>query len=204
MTTGIWAIIWFTISYMAIASLISIQTQNWEFIVYIVIVLAIGLVTLVVHRSVGLSVGVLACLSAWGLLHMLGGLVHLPADWPSEGTKHVLYSWWIIPNYLKFDNIVHTFGFATATWVCWQAVKQALAIRVPRFGVLTMCALAGMGLGSINEVIEFMTTLIIPNTNVGGFVNTGWDLTCNMIGAIGTVLIIYYWPRPKRSKANLS
>lgn len=200
MTTGLWAIIWFTLTYMTIASGVSIATHNWEFIVYIMVVIVIALAALAVHRSVGLSTGVLLCLSIWGLFHMIGGLVHLPADWPIEGTKHVLYSWWIIPGHLKFDNVVHTFGFATATWVCWQAIKQALAIRIPRFGVLTVCVLAGMGLGAFNEVIEFVTTLVIPNTNVGGYTNTGWDLICNALGSVGTALIIYYWPRPKNSQ----
>ena len=33
-------------------------------------------------------------------------------------------------------------------------------------------------------MIEFAATLLLPKTNVGGYVNTGWDLVCNLIGAV--------------------
>jgi len=32
-------------------------------------------------------------------------------------------------------------------------------------------------------VVEFAATLAMPETNVGGYVNTGWDLVSNMTGA---------------------
>jgi LysM repeat protein len=34
---------------------------------------------------------------------MLGGLVPVPESWPVEAESHVLYSWWLIPHYLKYD-----------------------------------------------------------------------------------------------------
>ena len=33
-------------------------------------------------------------------------------------------------------------------------------------------------------MIEFTATLLLPNTNVGGYVNTGWDLVSNLVGAV--------------------
>ena len=48
-----------------------------------------------------------------------------------------------------------------------------------------------MGFGALNEVIEFIATLMVPNTNVGGYVNTGWDLVANMIGASVAATLIY-------------
>jgi hypothetical protein len=47
-----------------------------------------------------------------------------------------------------------------------------------------------MGLGALNEVIEFAVTLSVPETNVGGYINTGWDLVANSVGAVGAATII--------------
>jgi hypothetical protein len=43
----------------------------------------------------------------------------------------------------------------------------------------------------VNEVVEFVATLLIPETNVGGYRNTGWDLVSNLIGA--TTAATWIW-----------
>ncbi|MFY7874520.1 MAG: hypothetical protein ACOVQM_03685, partial [Pirellula sp.] len=48
----------------------------------------------------------------------------------------------------------------------------------------------GMGFGALNEVIEFIAVLTIPNTNVGGYENTGWDLVFNLIGCLTASIMI--------------
>ena len=61
----------------------------------------------------------------------------------------------------------------------------------PTPGMLTLCAASGMGFGACNEVVEFVATLLIRNTNVGGYENTGWDLISNLAGAIaGSAIIV--------------
>jgi len=57
-------------------------------------------------------------------------------------------------------------------------------------GPLTLCALAALGCGALNEVVEFIATLTIPETNVGGYINTGWDLVANTIGAVIAAVMI--------------
>ena len=49
---------------------------------------------------------------------------------------------------------------------------------------MLLCGAAGMGFGAFNEIVEFVATLTVPDTNVGGYINTGWDLVANMVGAI--------------------
>ena len=56
---------------------------------------------------------------------------------------------------------------------------------------MTLCAAAGMGFGALNEIVEFMATLTLTETNVGGYENTGWDLVANMIGSIVAATIIH-------------
>lgn len=55
-----------------------------------------------------------------------------------------------------------------------------------------------MGFGAANEVIEFLATIILPETNVGGYENTGWDLVANFVGSLLAAVVIYGWPRKER------
>jgi uncharacterized membrane protein len=187
----------FTALYMIAAVVGSMAQGNQEFIFYIVVMLVlIGAVTLV-HRAVSLTSALLWALSIWGLLHMAGGLVPLPKGWPYNGDQAVLYSWWIIPQKLKYDQIVHAYGFGTTTWVCWHSLKSILqragGLQLkPTFGLLVLSAAAGAGFGALNEVVEFIAVLTIPNTNVGGYENTGWDLVANLIGATTAAVMIRF------------
>ena len=45
-------------------------------------------------------------------------------------------------------------------------------------------------LGAGNEVVEFIATLVMPDTNVGGYENTGWDLVSNLIGTVIAAFLI--------------
>jgi hypothetical protein len=47
----------------------------------------------------------------------------------------------------------------------------------------------------LNEVIEFIAVLTFPNTNVGGYENTGWDLVANLVGTIIAALVIRFGAR---------
>jgi uncharacterized membrane protein YjdF len=167
----------------------SVAQGNKEFIFYILVMLVlIGVISLV-HRRVPLSLPLLWAFSIWGLLHMAGGLCPVPEGWPYNGDHDVLYSLWLIPDKLKFDQVVHGYGFAVTTWLCWHLVRGSLRqpdggpVR-PTVGMMTLCGAAGMGFGALNEVVEFVAVLTIPNTNVGGYENTGWDLVSNLAGAV--------------------
>ncbi len=183
----------FTLCYMAVAAVGAITRGNAEFIYYLVVMLVLIPCVAVVHARVMLTTGTLWCLSLWGLLHMAGGLVRAPGSWPIAGEQHVLYSVWLIPNRLKYDQVIHAYGFGVTTWVCWQGLQVAVKARgslQPTFGLMVLCVAAGMGFGALNEVIEFAATLLLADTNVGGYLNTGWDLVANFTGCIVAALCI--------------
>lgn len=181
--------------YIAIAAALSVSRKNGEFIFYIVIMLALIAVMSLVHRRVRLTTGLLWAFSIWGMAHMAGGLTPLPTGWPYNGEQAVLYSWWLIPQRLKYDQIVHAYGFGITTWLCWHILRNTLrqpdggAVR-PTLGMLTLCAAAGMGFGALNEVLEFIAVLTIPNTNVGGYENTAWDMVSNLVGSTIVAMLI--------------
>ena len=48
---------------------------------------------------------------------MMGGLLTVPESWPRLGESNVLYNLWVIPDWLKFDQLVHAYGFGLVTWI---------------------------------------------------------------------------------------
>jgi uncharacterized membrane protein YjdF len=188
----LWPVMAFTALYLAAAVGGALVVGNREFLFYIAVMLLLIGVVWVVHSRVGLSTATLWALSVWGLAHMAGGLIAVPHAWPIDGDIRVLYSLWLIPGRLKYDQIVHAYGFGVATWVCWQGLRATIgAGAAPTFGLMVLAATAGMGLGALNEIVEFAATLLVPETNVGGYLNTGWDLVANATGATTAALVIW-------------
>ena len=101
----------FTVLYMTAAIAGSWLQGNREFVFYIAVMIVLISVMMLVHRAARLTGGLLWALSMWGLLHMAGGLVPVPESWPYNGEHAVLYSLWLIPDLLKYDHIVHAYGF---------------------------------------------------------------------------------------------
>jgi hypothetical protein len=196
----LWPVASFTALYLVAATVGALGLGNQEFLFYIVVMVVLVGVIWIVHRNIGLEIATLWALSLWGLLHMAGGLLTVPESWPISGDIRVLYSLWLIPERLKYDQVVHAYGFGVATWVCWQGIRTAIRHRggdaVPTGGLMVLAAAAGMGLGALNEVIEFAATLLVPETNVGGYLNTGWDLVANTTGA--TLAAVVIWLRGVR------
>jgi hypothetical protein len=188
-------------AYLLPAIVAAFWTRNGEFIFYSAVIVIQAALVIVANRHCGFSQPVLWGLCLWGLAHMVGGLVPVPESWPINGPIRVVYSWWIIPNRLKYDQVIHAYGFAVMTFVCWQGLAALVrdlqpgrSLR-PNFGALLLCIAASTGFGALNEVIEFVATLLVPKTNVGGYVNTGWDLVSNLAGAITAAIWIRQSPR---------
>jgi len=193
----------FSVTYLVFSAIAAVVRGNQEFIFYIVVVVLLMGAVLAVHRRVQLSQGALWALSVWGLAHMMGGLVTVPEGWPVNGDSRVLYSLWLIPGRLKYDHIVHAYGFGTTTWVCWQGLRAILRSgnvpARPTLGMMVLSAAAGLGFGALNEVVEFAAVLLVPETNVGGYFNTGWDLVANSVGAATAAMLILILTKSPRS-----
>ena len=191
----------FTLVYWLAASLVAYGTGNSEFLFYVVVMVFLIALVSIVHIRVNLTMGALWALSFWGLAHMLGGLVVVPESWPVNSESRVLYSWWLVPYFVKYDHVIHVYGFGITTWVCWQAMKQAFQVPgktlQPTVGLMVLAAAAGMGFGALNEVVEFAATVTLPSTNVGGYLNTGWDLVANVIGVTIAAVLIYRLDRAR-------
>jgi uncharacterized membrane protein YjdF len=171
----------------------AVALQNIEFLAYAVVTSVLALVVWAVHRRVGFPSALLWLLVGWAGLHMFGGLVTVPADWPAKDPR-VFYNFWFIPGLLKYDHVVHFYGFAVSAWVCWEGLRSLGIVR-PTLGALSLAWLGAQGLGACNEIIEFMAVLMVEDTNVGDFHNAMWDLVANASGALVACGLIRLWER---------
>jgi hypothetical protein len=177
----------------------AVVNANGEFMAYALIMLVLFGLVFVLDRRVNLGLPILWGLSVWGLAHMAGGNVHVPSSLVAPDATNVLYnlrpaSW--LP---KFDQVVHAYGFGVATFACWRAISAGGSIRLTP-GVIVGVGCMGMGLGAANEVAEFVITLVVAETNVGGYVNTGWDLVSNLTGAVMACVVL--WIRHRSDQAG--
>ena len=118
--------------------------------------------------ALAVSLGVLA------VAHLAGGLVPV-----GDG---VLYNASYRTDVLQYDHLVHSSAVFVGTLTVWTvfAGRMATAGRPPAVAVWV---LAGLGLGALNELVEFLATLAHGGAAVGGYENTGWDLVSNLVGA---------------------
>ena len=139
---------------------------------YLVIVAAGALVVGATDRTAHYSEVALVGLALWGIGHLAGGIIGLDDD-------RILYNA-LLPGRIHFDNVVHFIGFGSAGLASWDALRNHVALP-PRAAFL-VAWLAAMGIGALNEVIEFGITHVQTATQIGGFQNTGRDLVANMLG----------------------
>ncbi len=182
----------FVILYMLILSVLAFRQGNTEFLMYALVMVVFITTTLFLHLRIRFSPTVLWLLATWGLLHMLGGTIPINPQFTDtfraatnsddQPTAAVLYSLRYFPNLPRYDQLIHAFGFFSATLACYEALRALLNAR-KSVSLAIIAALMGIGLGALNEVIEFFAVLTMPQTNVGGYTNTAWDLVANTIGA---------------------
>jgi putative membrane protein len=166
------ALIYFTYHYLG--------RLNYEFTMYLGVIVIFFILILATNKKVNYSNTVLWGLVVWALLHLSGG-----AFFPN-GT--LLYSTILIPisdayNIFRYDQFVHIVGFAVATLLAYDLIKPHLN-KTSSTSIGIVVVMAGLGFGAINEIIEFTATVLLPQTGVGGYINTSLDLVADLIGAV--------------------
>jgi len=175
---------------LVFSSFKAIGVQNYEFVLYIGVIVFFFVLIYFTNEKTKLSNGVLWGLAVWALLHLSGGLLVVNG---SVLYKFVLINIFENSNFiiLRFDQFVHFFGFFIATFLCYDLIKPHLGGELT-LKISFLIFLMSVGLGSINEVIEFMAVLIMPETGVGGYYNTLWDLVFNSLGSLLAILWINF------------
>lgn len=193
---SLWAVIIFNALYIIGFAIYYISIKNYEFLWYILVLLAIAMVVLFTLKKTRLDSLALWGLSIWGLLHMLGGGLKV-----GESVLYRLKIIELINNggdfyILKMDQIIHFYGFAVTAIVVFQLLSLGFNIKQRPKLAIFLAWIGSMGLGSLNEIVEFIAFVVIANTGVGDVYNTGLDLIFNMLGAlVGAFVGFYHYKR---------
>lgn len=174
-----------------IFTILAFNKRNYEFVMYIAVIVFFFLLILWTNKKNNFSNLLLWGLLGWATLHMVGGLIFYKGA--------VVYAWVVFEFFrnsdfviLRYDQVVHCYGFFIATFVGYSLLKPYLNNKINWKVLGALIALIGMGLGVINEIVEFVAVLVLPETGVGGYYNTLWDLVFNTIGAVVAGIIISF------------
>jgi len=182
-----WTLLIFTLGYVCAFLVYFLAAGNTEFVGYIATLFAFIALVAATQRSVRFPLWILWALSVWGLAHMAGGGITVGGD--------VLYALLVVAiagtgelAVLKYDQIVHLYGFGVAALVLWHVLRQNFPALDGTKTLYVFAALGAMGLGATNEIIEFIAVVALPDTNVGGYFNTALDLVFNAAGATAAMV----------------
>ena len=177
-----WPILAVNLAYLPVFTALAVRKLNFEFLLYVGVILILGAWIVVKQRSVRFAPHILWGLTLWGIVHMAGG------NFQFGGNKlYDLELVRLVPSLhiLRYDQVVHTFGFGVATLVCAHLLSPHLRTDTRQSSVLlVLVLLMGAGMGVLNEILEFGAVLIMPETGVGGYENTMLDLCFNLLGGI--------------------
>lgn len=181
---------------------IFITLGNYEFLLYGTTLILLALFLLKTDSLARYTPFSKICLWIWLLLHIAGGTVPI-------ANGEVLYSQILIPlvgapyHILKFDQLVHAFCYFMFAQLVYALLRATLQTAMPRWGFLLLVWFATMGIGALNELIEFTATVIVPETNVGDYINNALDLVFNGLGAAIACLLFPLTARaPKRTPST--
>ena len=169
----------------------SLISQNFEFLFYGITTLILVVLLYKGDQHFKFGAKVLWGFNIWIILHILGGL--LPVG------DSVLYSFVLIDlisepySILKYDQVVHFYCYFIAALLMWKVMSSInnadqSAQQTSFLSMAMITVLAATGIGGINEIIEFLATVFIPDTNVGGYENTAIDIVSNFLGACTAAL----------------
>ena len=172
-------------------TILFIRRRNYEFILYIGVILFFLLIILLTNKKVQYSNFLLWGLTLWGFMHLAGGGLYI------KGIK--LYEYILFPlselyHIFKYDQLVHIIGFGVSTLIMYHLIKPHLKQTSEKVALSIVVVMAGLGVGALNEIIEFFVTVIVPETGVGGYANTSLDLVSDLIGACIALIIIRVVP----------
>lgn len=181
-----------------------VRSFNYEFIAYAVsIVFIIVLLYSTLHLT-RFPTYIIAGVTIWGILHMMGGSVPTP-----DG---IFYKYHIVTLFdgggdfyiLKMDQVIHAFLYGFVALMFYHLLREVVGIRTHGVFVGFVAVFAAAGFSIVNEIIEFIAAVTLPETGVGGYENTVLDLIFNLSGALIAILVYKMYEHSRSINVSLN
>lgn len=190
----------FTFAYLTLFTASAIYENNFEFLFYTGIMLVLIWLAIDVYHRVKLEKWIIGSLSLLGLLHLAGGNLFY------RGTRLYDIEWFRQPLLIRYDNLVHLFGTFILTFLVFNLVQPIIDLnlrKTKRLLFMGMLILMALGVGSLNELIEFIAVIAFNAADrVGDYDNNARDLVFNFVGSVMATAIIYHYYRESQEEAN--
>lgn len=176
---------YFTMAFLLVFSILAIFNSNYEFLYYglVLSVLLIGIISY--SKIVYFPLEIIIGLVIFTFLHVLGGNIFI--------SNIRLYDYWVVDGLVKYDNIMHFLGSFLVGISAYSLVKPYAKQKVPKYIVWSTLVLIVMGVGAMNEVLEFSAVMFLGVAErVGDYYNNATDLVFNLFGGIFSCFFIYF------------
>jgi len=156
--------------------------HNYEFVIYVGVIIFFMCVIGISIKRVDYTLGALVGLTVWSALHIAGGGITV-----GSGRLYDVMLIRLSETYpvWRYDQLVHIWGFAASTLVMYSLLTRPLKDTASnRIALSIVLVMAGLGVGALNEILEFVVSAIVPESGVGGYMNTSLDLCADLVGAV--------------------
>ena len=105
-----------------------------------------------------------------------------------------LFPLWVTEHFyvLKYDQVVHAYLYFVVVFVIWSLLRPHFTKNFPSWAISLSLVLMSVGVGALNEIAEFIAVLALPETGVGGYYNTAWDIVFNTLGAVIGAVVLHF------------
>jgi hypothetical protein len=171
-------LVYFTLAYILVFLVPSIQTRNYEILQNIAIMAVLVLVAVLTHKYLNVSLRVWISLSLLGFLNLAGGTFFI-------GSVR-LYDFWFIPGLFKYDNFMHFSAIFVITIIAYDIIYPRLSpsFRKNKMALSLLLILVALGIGTLNEISELGSVVLFDATEqIGDYMNNAIDLVFNLFGS---------------------
>jgi putative membrane protein len=174
--------------------IINYTQKNYEFMAYTVVAIILLWIVKYIYKEYDLPFIVLSGFSGWIFLHMLGGTTIGGVFTYGRMLINIVGEPYFI---LRYDQFIHLYCYVVITAIIYYIIKKHVK-QMDKI-MLFLVVITGIGVGALNEILEFAMVVTMTNTGVGGYYNTALDLVFNAVGAILGVLLVSHYENKKIS-----
>lgn len=186
-----WALLIFNATYLFWGAAYFLQDLNFEFVIYVGVIVLLLAGVLLTTSYTEFPQWMLWLFSVWGLLHVLGGAVKTSTGVLFGQHIHTFLNRGGDFYILKYDQIVHFYLYGLIAIMAYHLLRRILLVKGHSKLTILFAIMASVGISVLNEIMEFLISVVIADNGVGGYENSMLDLIFNLLGATTAVLLYH-------------
>lgn len=190
MERGKKTVVWITLLILLGFLIKAFSVGNYEFVGYWVVLVVLFLIVVAMDKKYNFPLTAIILFAIWSVAHMAGGLIKIGS---TRLYDYIFFEFIGDPYFiLRYDQVIHTYCYLAISILVYFVLKKY--IKKSSAALITFSVLSALGIGLLNEVIEFgMVIWADAASAVGGYYNTALDLVFNLVGALIGPFVARKW-----------